>query len=247
MVATVLAVQFTEKLQRRLRAIIRGSLVLVTVFPAVLTMTFWSLRTKALSHLVGATSRNTYLREHFLPEVRVHERLAEFTNRSLAADDRILMIFEARGLYLEPRVIEDTKVTNWALLSSRVGSGQCLGKSGITHVLANQGSAMYYAARGVPAEVLRWDEFERFTKSCLTPIYTDSGLTLYRVAVLALRHPFSSDHYAIESGSLPANESPGRAAQATSPVPRRVRRNGRCIHRNGSATAAVAHPSELGG
>jgi hypothetical protein len=186
-VATVLALQLSEKLDTRIRALIRASLVLVTIFPAVLTMTFWSYRTSALSHLVGTTSGNAYLRAHFLPEVRTHERLAEFTNRSARPDDRILMLFEARGLYLRPRVIEDTRVTNWALLASTLGRSQCLGKSGVTHVLANDGSARYYVGRGVPREVMRWDEFERFAGLCLTPIYADSGLTLFRVNVMAKR------------------------------------------------------------
>jgi hypothetical protein len=93
------------------------------------------------------------------------------------------MIFEARGLYLRAHVIEDTRLTNWALLASRLGQGRCLDKSGITHVLASEGAAEYYAARGVPSEALRWQEFKRFAGSCLTPISADTGVTLYRVRV----------------------------------------------------------------
>jgi len=181
-VATVLAVRFTERLKPRLRMFARSSLVLVSVFPALLTMSVWSSSTRAISHLVGATSANVYLRTHFQFPVRSHERLVEFAERSVPDDSRILMLFDARGFYLRSRVIEDTRLTNWALLASKLRPGQCLGGSGITHVFAAGGTARYYESRGVQPEVIRWDQFERFAAECLTPIYADTGVTLYRVA-----------------------------------------------------------------
>jgi len=181
LVTTALAIEFSQRISVGVRAVARTFLVLVTVFPAALAMAVWISGTSSLSHLVGATSGNAYRRTHLLPEVRAHARVAEFANRAIPPSGRLLMIFEARGLYLRPAVIEDTRLTNWALLASRLGPGQCLSNSGITHVLVNGGAAEFYVERGVPPDVLRWDEFERFAARCLTPIYADSGLTLYRV------------------------------------------------------------------
>ncbi len=180
-VATVLAVRFSERLPRYLGIFARASLVVVCLLPAGFTMSVWLSGTRTVQNLIGATSDGAYLRSHFLPYVRASERVTEFANRTLRPESRVLMLYESRGLYFNMHVIEDTRLVNWPQLAAALRPGSCLEGSRITHILAGGGTAAYYERRGVSPEVLRWKDFERFAAACLTPIYADTGATLYRV------------------------------------------------------------------
>lgn len=180
-VSTGLAVQFSTTAPRLLQSLTRGFLVGGCVLPALIAMSVMMLVAHPLGHLVGATSARAYLRTYGGFDVRQHERLVEFSEGGLPSDSRTLMLFEARGFYFPTSVIEDIHLTNWPLLASRLPHQGCPHPSSITHIVAGEGYAKRYAKRGVPPELIKWASFTRFAAQCLTPIYADTALTLYRL------------------------------------------------------------------
>ena len=91
------------------------------------------------------------------------------------------MLFEARGFYFPTSVIEDIHLTNWPLLASRLPRQGCPQAPSITHLVVGEGYAKRYGQRGVPPELIQWDSFTRFAAQCLTLMYADTALTLYRL------------------------------------------------------------------
>jgi hypothetical protein len=92
------------------------------------------------------------------------------------------MLWDARGYYFEPRVIQDNLSVNWPLLSAILPEGGCLGTPEITHVLLGIGSFRYYVvAGGLDPERLGWSEFQRFAADCLELVRDDRALVLFRV------------------------------------------------------------------
>jgi hypothetical protein len=152
----------------------------VAFIPTVGSLYLWIAGSRSVAAALGTISEQEYLATNASPAVRSHARVAAQVNRLAGPQDTILMVFEARGLYLNAPAIEDTEFTNWPWLMRALGESRCLERPGITYVLARQGAARYYEQRGVPDAVLGLQSFERFAGRCLTPVYTDTSATLYR-------------------------------------------------------------------
>jgi 4-amino-4-deoxy-L-arabinose transferase-like glycosyltransferase len=178
-VSTAMIVAATHRLPRVPQRALRALVLLVCLIPTVGSMYLWISGNHAVPNLLGVTSGEQYLATHASPVVRSHVRVSAEANRLLAPGDTILMLFEGRGLYLNAPAIEDTKLTNWASLAAALGPTRCIERSGITHVLARPSAARYYELRGVPGSVLRLGDLERFAARCLTPLYSEPGVTLY--------------------------------------------------------------------
>ncbi len=130
-----------------------------------------------LQYLVGSVSRKDFLRASTGGYVDV----VSFVNERLAAQSRVLMLFEARGYYFRVPLLQDNVIMNWPLLSGKATAPDCLRSAGITHVLVNASALQYYARRGVDLGPLRLSQLNTFTRACLTPIYSSGGVTLFRV------------------------------------------------------------------
>ena len=141
----------------------------------------WLSRTEALGYLIGVSSTEDYLATHLDPTVRQYAPLVRFVNGQLAEDSRILMLFEARGYYLNPSVIQDNQVTNWPLLAPKLAPDTCLEAAGISHVLLGTGALNYYVQGGLDPELIRWKAFQQFAERCLAPIYRGPAFVLFRL------------------------------------------------------------------
>ena len=128
-------------------------------------------------YLTGASSGQEYLGNNLPP----YADNVAFVNRYVPKDGHILMLFDARGYYFHRRVIQDSLVTNWSLLAPKTAGGDCLREAGITHVLINWASAMYYVYRGVDAQVFQLPALREFAQRCLTRLHERGGLALYEL------------------------------------------------------------------
>jgi hypothetical protein len=165
---------------RRIRPFLLVLLAIAALAPTWRVMRVWLTRTDALSHLVGRTSRKEYIATHLDPSIRALAPVIEFANTELPEQSKILMVFESRGLYFEPAVIQDGRVANWPLLAAILEPDRCL-ESRITHVLFSTGAISYYARLGVPPDALGWEAFRAFAERCLTPIYRGTSFVLLAV------------------------------------------------------------------
>jgi hypothetical protein len=141
----------------------------------------WTARTRALGYAAGTVSRGVFLATHHDPGVRVYAPMMQFVNANVPDDGKILMLFEARGFYLDPSTIQDNKVTNWPLLATALEPGECLAAAGVDHVLLATGSLNYYVQRGLDLTSIKWGRFQEFAGSCLEPIYDGPGYVLFEV------------------------------------------------------------------
>jgi hypothetical protein len=180
-VATTLAIQFSTTAPRALRVATRAFVLIGSAFSALVPMCVMMLVAHPLGHLAGITSANEYLRQHGSFGVRQHQRLTQFANSVLPPNSRTLMLFESRGFYFNTPVIQDVRLRNWALLVSRLPHNGCPEGTSITHIVAGEGYAERYVQRGVPADVVNWQLFTRFAAQCLTLMYADSALSLYKM------------------------------------------------------------------
>lgn len=180
-VCTVALCALSERLPVVPRWAGRAMVGLVCLIPSVGAMYVWLAGTNAVANLLGTMSGQQLLTAHASPTVRSQTRIAVAANKLVPPADTILMIFEARGLYLDAPSIEDTELTNWPTLEAALGPSHCLGGSGIRYVLARQAAARYQLQRGVPDDLLGLKSFERFANRCLIPVYTDSDATLYSI------------------------------------------------------------------
>ena len=139
----------------------------------------WMTGTKAMAHLVGATSAEEYLADHFA--FRLFAPVIRYANTRLPEDSRILMLFESRAYYFKPSVVQDIRLTNWPLLSQTLAPGDCLEASGITHVLLGNGALGYYVERGLNEEIIQWEAFREFEQRCLEPVYVGRAFVLYQL------------------------------------------------------------------
>lgn len=158
------------------------ALALLALVPSAWAMYAWVRHTKALTYLVGASSKAEYMATHIDPGVRTLAPLVEFVNQRLPDRIRILMLYEARGYHFRRPVIEDTRVSNWPLLAHRLAADDCLSRTGITHVLLNAGAVRYYLQRGSDPDVFMWDSFQRFAERCMgEPIYRNPAFLLFEI------------------------------------------------------------------
>jgi 4-amino-4-deoxy-L-arabinose transferase-like glycosyltransferase len=165
----------------RARSLALLALVVLTL-PAALYATRVRLAmTRAPDLAFGRISRNDYLlRNRNLLQWSYFQMVSQ-VNRRLPKDSKVLLLFEARGLYLEVPVIQDNLSVNWSLLVPFVDSSDCLRPTGATHVLVNTGILGYFVSRGLQPDMIRWSMFEEFSERCLEPLEGVPGFQLYRL------------------------------------------------------------------
>jgi hypothetical protein len=153
-------------------------LCVLVLYPSAKSMHFWFRKSQVLGYFAGTVSENRYLETGFT----YYYRLTEATNRLVPENARVLLLFEARGYYFEPQVIQDNVLTNWAFLAplAEADTG-CLEGSGITHVVVSDLAARYYILRGTEPQTLGIDSFPAFVQRCLTPVYRERGFTILRL------------------------------------------------------------------
>jgi hypothetical protein len=174
-VAVRLANRFLSADAARLLIIAAAALAL---FPSGKAMYFWLRKSDVLGYLVGATSQAEYLDTGFT----FYSRLVRATNERVPPDGKVLLLFEARGYYFEPAVIQDNVLTNWPLLAPKaVADPECLRSTGITHVLFSGIALRYYALRGTDPAVFRIDLLNEFAARCLAVVQQGGGFTLLRL------------------------------------------------------------------
>lgn len=145
---------------------------LLALYPSAKAMTLWLRKSDVLGYASGTTSQRQYLETgyYFLSQ------LIQSTETWVPEDGKLLLLFEARGFYLKPQVIQDPLLANWPLLAPKVGDGYyCLESTGITHILVNDVAVRYYVSRGSDPSALRLDLFADFGSRCLIPLYRGQG------------------------------------------------------------------------
>jgi hypothetical protein len=154
------------------------ALAALSLFPSAKAMYFWLRKSDVLGYLVGATSQREYLQTGFY----LYSQLVQATNERVPPDGKVLLLFEARGYYFEPAVIQDNVLTNWPFLAPKtVEDSGCLRSTGITHVLFNGLAVRYYASRGTDPRVFRFDLLNEFAARCLAVVHRGRGFTLLRL------------------------------------------------------------------
>ncbi len=137
-------------------------------------------RTGALAHAAGLVSRHDYRRTSHDSEINSYAALTDIVNAAVPADGRVLLLFEGRGYYFAPTVVQDNVLTNWVYLEPVVGS-RCLEDAGFSHLLVATGTLDYFRERGLDERLIRWDRFPAFAARCLEPVTRTPGFALYRV------------------------------------------------------------------
>jgi hypothetical protein len=137
-------------------------------------------RTGASAHAAGLESRHEYRRTSHDSEINSYTALTDIVNAAVPADGRVLLLFEGRGYYFAPTVVQDNVLTNWVYLEPVVGS-RCLEGSGFSHLLVATGTLDYFKERGLDERLIRWERFPAFAARCLEPVTRTPGFELYRV------------------------------------------------------------------
>jgi hypothetical protein len=138
--------------------------------------------TKAKKHVFGLISSANYMKKYKIGGIRNLSLMLDYVNKNLTTDSAILMLFEARGFYFRPRVIQDNIInSNWALLSNALTFDECLRRVNATHVLVNQGSLKHLRKRGAKFSPTSLNAFQRFTDRCLELVHETRGHRLYKV------------------------------------------------------------------
>ncbi len=131
-------------------------LAALALYPSARAMHFWLSKSKVLGHFAGVTSEREYLNTGY----SYYGQLTQAVNQRVPADGKVLLLFEARGYYFEPAVIQDNMLTNWPLLAPKaISSEDCLSSTGITHILVSDLAIRYYVRRGTDPQVLGSDLF----------------------------------------------------------------------------------------
>jgi hypothetical protein len=138
--------------------------------------------TGALGVAAGWQSPRDFLAFSEDPEIRQYYSMTRLVNHVVPADGRVVLLFEGRGLYFAPSILQDNLLRTWTFLRPIIESGGCLEGSGITHVLVAEVAIEYYARRGMDLDRLDGNEFERFARRCLVSFQPQpSGYALYGV------------------------------------------------------------------
>ena len=158
-------------------------LTLLALYSSGRAIYTWLGHSKALQHLVGKASTTEYIATHLDPSMRTLASVLQFVDERVPKDSRILMLYESRGYFFDRRVIVDTRVANWPLLTHKLTPDNCLKALGISHVLLSTGAVRYYLRRGVDPELIRWSEFLSFADRCLgDPIYQGQAFVLFETS-----------------------------------------------------------------
>ncbi len=167
--------RFLSKQTARVLLVALTGLALV---PTALTVRDWLTWTRAAGHFVGTVSAADYIGNSLGPE---YLEVVRLTDTELAADSRILMLFEARGYYFERSVLQDNKMTNWRLISSAIDDDDCLESVGVTHVLLGLATLRHFVQAGLDPEDIRWSAFQQFAGRCLEPVFQGFNTVLFQV------------------------------------------------------------------
>ena len=181
-VGTAVAARWLRMLPRGLRIVGTGITCLVCVAPLAHAVLDRSRLGDALALAAGRTSPRQFLLTSEDQEIRRHYAMVDMVNGMVPKDARILLLFEGRGLYFEPPVLQDNLLRTWLFLRPLVNSGDCLAGSGITHVLVHKDVLDYYVRRGLDLAKLGWSQFDPFARSCLIPLERQPvGYALYQM------------------------------------------------------------------
>lgn len=167
-------------LPRRAASVALIVLTALALIPSARTGYLWVSRTESLGYLTGTTPASEYMKSHVDPAVSIYGLLVEFINDSVPPDARMLMLFDARGYYIEREVLQDNRLTNWPLIAPHLSGDACLRSVGASHLILAMGSLRFYIARGMDPEVMRLGEFDRFAARCLEPIHQGPGFVIFR-------------------------------------------------------------------
>jgi hypothetical protein len=137
--------------------------------------------TGAAAHALGGLSRAGYLLNPRNPEAADYARMTARVNELTSPEDRILLLFEARGFRFEAHTLPDNVLLNWPLALPAVAEGGCLEPSGATHVLVATRVLGYFRSRGLDPATIGWDRFPAFATRCLTPVEMGPGWALFRL------------------------------------------------------------------
>ncbi len=181
-VGTTVAVQLLNTLPRRARVVGFCVIYSVCLAPTVHAVADQSRLTEAFAVAAGSTSPRGFLLFSGDQETRGYYWMTELVNRLVPVNARVLLLFEGRGLYFAPFVLQDNVLRTWVFLRPLVESGDCLEGSGITHVLVHNDVLDYYARRGLDLGKLGWNGFDAFARRCLVPLEPQpAGYALYRL------------------------------------------------------------------
>ncbi len=178
---TIAAAYIADRLSHRVLSASAARLLLISLaalslFPSAKAMRFWLSKSDVLGYLAGVTSQNQYLETGFY----LYSQLVQATNTLVPRDGKVLMLFEARGYYFKPQVIQDNAITNWALLAPKVTEdGSCLEGTNITHILLNDLAVRYYVSRGTSPQTLGINAFPDFAERCLTLLLDGRGFIIF--------------------------------------------------------------------
>lgn len=151
-----------------------GAVLLIALVPATLPIAYRWPEMPTFGHLAGVVSEESYRVESRNPDVHLWARSYGWVERRLSEDDRLLMLFEGRGYYLETPKLQDNLMANWPLIASVRRSGDCLERAGFTHALMNYGVLSVHMGHGMPPEAVAWPSFVEVAGECLTRTSTRS-------------------------------------------------------------------------
>jgi hypothetical protein len=123
----------------------------------------WTLYNLSIKYFLGLMSQENYLQQHVFPHDHAeYYHTVSYINHNSTAIDKVLMLFEARGLYSDVPVIQDNLLTNWTLLAGKMANLNCLEATNISHVLLYGAALDYHLKRGLDPAAARWSEFQNF-------------------------------------------------------------------------------------
>lgn len=178
---TIVAAHIVVTLGRRYLSRGAASLLIVglatlALIPTGRTVYHWMTQREVVRYALGKIDVQDYLGRGFA----YYRSLTNVVNSSVPDTGKVLLLFEARGYYFEPDVIQDNLLTNWPLLSE-APIEDCLDSVGVTHVMASTLAVRYYALRGMDPGLLKLEKFPDFAARCLETVYRGGGFVLYRV------------------------------------------------------------------
>ena len=163
----------------------QGALLALLVAALVLVPSAWAMTRRvreagALGFVRGALSGDEYMRRYW--ETGEYYRAVEWVNANVSpATGRVLMLYDARGFYLDVPAWQDNLQNNWLLLSLTGRTRRCPRELGFTHVFVDFGVIDYFKGRGMNLAARHWDSFPEFADRCLTTAYRVRSFTVYQV------------------------------------------------------------------
>lgn len=153
-------------------------LVLGSLMPTVTVAYHRLSQTRVIPLVLGLVSRAEFLSDPRNPDMLFYSRMFPAVNEELPDGSRTLMLFEGRGLYFDREVLQDNRLTNWALLAPYARDVRCLEGTDITHILVAVSSLGYYVDRGLNPAELSWPQFQELAARCTEVVYQDPGYVL---------------------------------------------------------------------